>query len=225
MSTKPDVAIVDYGLGNLFSIRQACKHVGLHATITSSGKQIETARSIILPGVGAFGDAMDALTRLDLISVLRDFAESGKPLLGICLGLQMLFSKSHEFGTHSGLDLISGNVTQLNSTQYKNRQLKVPQVGWNRIMPPNGSKSEWSETIIDGIEPGAFMYFVHSYSVQPEDSSMMLTVTDYGDFRFCSGVKYNNIYGLQFHPERSSAEGLKIYTNFKNLINSNRSGD
>ncbi len=225
MSIKPDVAIVDYGLGNLFSIQQACMHSGLNTIITSSRRKIKSARSIILPGVGAFGDAMEALKRLDLISPLRDAAESGIPFLGICLGLQLLFTKSHEFGIHCGLDLISGNVKQLNSTQYMNRKLKVPQVGWNRIKVPKGSQFKWSETILNGIEPGTFMYFVHSYSVVPEDSSTVLTITDYGDFRFCSGIKYNNIYGLQFHPEKSGLEGLKIYTNFRNIINSNRSGD
>jgi glutamine amidotransferase len=232
-STIPDVAIVDYGLGNLFSIQQACRHAGLDATITSSNRQIQRAESIILPGVGAFGDAMAALKRLDLITSLRDAACSGKPLMGICLGLQLLFSTSNEFGKHRGLDIIPGSVQQLNSERYQNRQLKVPQVGWNRIMKPekkvstasiDSSLSEWSETILNGIKPGSFMYFVHSYFVVPEDVSTTLTLTDYGDIRFCSGIKRNHIYGFQFHPERSGKNGLKIYENLKKIIYKNRSG-
>ena len=130
---RPKVAIADYGIGNLFSVRHACEQVGLEASITTSSKEIVTASAVILPGVGAFGDAMAALERLGLKSALRDFAASGRPILGICLGMQLLMTQSHEFGRHRGLNIVEGEVLRLKEFTEEERRLKVPHVGWNRI--------------------------------------------------------------------------------------------
>ena len=228
LHTKPTVAVIDYGLGNLFSIQKACEHVGIAAIITSDKEQIENADCMILPGVGAFGDAMLALNRLDLAEPIQKFALSDKPVFGICLGLQLLFSESDEFGIHQGLDIIKGKVRRLPNDQNAERPLKVPQVGWNRIyVSQNGQAGKddagcpdtWCNTLLDGIENGAFMYFVHSFYVKPLVDSHALTHTVYGDTRFCSGVQKGNIYGFQFHPERSGPTGLQIYKNLFTLIN------
>ena len=225
---KPTVAIIDYGLGNLFSIQKACEHVGLPAIITADKNQILNADCLILPGVGAFGDAMLALNRLDLTAPIREFAASDKPILGICLGLQLLFSESLEFGDHQGLGLIEGKVLRLPEDSDSGVSRKVPQVGWNRISVPSGERipaddsscpAPWRQTLLDGIESGAFMYFVHSFYVRPLDHAQTLTYTMYGDTQFCSGVKKGNIYGFQFHPERSGPVGLRIYKNLFTLMN------
>lgn len=213
------VAIVDYQLGNLFSVLRACEHVGIDATITSDAAFIRAAAAVILPGVGAFGDAMRNLDRLHLVQVLRDVAQSGTPLLGVCLGMHLLFSASAEFGTHRGLDLISGEVVRFARADHQGERLKVPQVGWNRIeMPRGGSRAGWNDTLLRGIEPGGHMYFVHSYYPIPVDTAVQLTVTSYEDIDFCSGVHAGNITAFQFHPEKSARAGLAIYRNFADSI-------
>jgi glutamine amidotransferase len=206
------VAIVDYGLGNLFSVEQACAFVGLNSTITNSKKAILAADAVILPGVGAYGDAMLTLRRLDLVNVLRDIAESAKPLVGICLGLQLLMTESYEFGRHKGLGIIEGPVVSFDAPKEKERTLKVPHIGWNRIFQPaNGLR--WHGTLLDRIEEGEYMYFVHSYTVQPQDSNVILSTSHYGHIVFCSSFQHHNVFGCQFHPERSGPEGIKIYRN------------
>jgi glutamine amidotransferase len=225
---KPTVAVIDYGLGNLFSIQKACEHVGITAIVTSDKALIKEADGLILPGVGAFGDAMLALNRLGLTEPIQTFARSQKPVVGICLGLQLLFSESDEFGTHQGLGIIEGKVRRLPNDQSPETPLKVPQVGWNRIsasqsaVTPNegeGCPEAWRDTLLDGIENGAFMYFVHSFYVIPLDDSQTLTQTIYGNTRFCSGIQKGHLYGFQFHPERSGPTGLQIYKNLFALIN------
>jgi imidazole glycerol-phosphate synthase subunit HisH len=209
----PKVAIVDFGLGNLYSVRQACMHVNIDAEITSSKDVISKANAVILPGVGAYGDAMKALHRLDLVTVLRDFSQSEKPFLGICLGMQLLMSESHEFGTHRGLDIITGTVVPLGRPHVEARQLKVPQIGWNQIHSSENSK-KWDNSILNGLSFGEYMYFVHSFMVKPENPNVTLAVTQYGDVSFCSSLQFGNIFACQFHPERSGKKGLQIYQNF-----------
>lgn len=211
---KPSIAIVDYGLGNLFSIKQACLFVGLNAVITHAREEILAADGVILPGVGAYGDAVDTLRRLDLISVLRDIAFSSKPLVGICLGMQLLMTESYEFGRHKGLDIIAGPVNRFENPKDKDRLLKVPQIGWNRIFPAYEGAS-WQGTPLQEIGEGEYMYFVHSYIVQPQDEEVILSRSRYGHIDFCSGVRRKNVYAFQFHPERSGPAGLKIYLNLR----------
>jgi len=224
---KKNVGIVDYGLGNLFSIKHACASAGMTAEITSSKIKLLRADAVILPGVGAFGDAMNALRRLDLIETIKDIGESDKPLIGICLGMQLLFTESNEFGLFKGLDLIEGEVVKFDKFREPNVKLKVPQICWNRIysVDENGfektgkhSPSNWHNTLLEKIENGSFMYFVHSYYCIPSDSSVDLTRTIYGTTTYCSALKKKNVYGFQFHPERSGTTGLKIYKELNKLV-------
>lgn len=206
------VAIVDYGLGNLFSVKQACTFVGLNSIITNSKKDILDADAIILPGVGAYGDAMLTLHRLDLVNVLRDIVESQKLLVGICLGQQLLMTESYEFGRHKGLGIIEGPVVRFDVPKEKERILKVPQIGWNRIFQPaNGLR--WHGTLLDMIDEGEYMYFVHSYICQPQNSNVILSTSRYGHIEFCSGIQSGNVFACQFHPERSGPGGMKVYQN------------
>jgi glutamine amidotransferase len=204
-------------LGNLFSVKQACEHAGLQAHITADRREIAKADAVILPGVGAFGDAMATLRKLDLVELLRDIAVSETPLMGVCLGVQLLMEESHEFGRHHGLGIISGPVVRFADPREDGKILKVPQIGWNRIHPakdkPAGLGKSWQGTLLDGVAEGEFMYFVHSFVVQPDDPSVILSLTRYGDVEFCSSLRKGNIFACQFHPERSGPEGLKIYRN------------
>jgi glutamine amidotransferase len=216
------VAIVDYGMGNLFSIQQMCEHVGLRVEITSLPPVIEKASAVILPGVGAFGDAMATLRQLDLVGVLRDLAVSDKPLVGICLGMQLLMDESHEFGVHQGLGIIPGTVERLQSD--KHDALKVPHVGWNSIRQPAGKHPDpWADTLLAGLPDNTFMYFVHSFYVRPANTAVQLCTTQYGSTEFCSGVRRGNITAFQFHPERSGPDGMIIYKNFLNSLKRNDS--
>jgi imidazole glycerol-phosphate synthase subunit HisH len=222
--TAPDaklhqVAIVDYGLGNLYSVAHACRAVGLEATITSDRAAIAAADAVVLPGVGAFGDAMDTLRRLDLVGLLQDVAAAGTPFVGICLGLQLLMSESHEFGRHKGLGLIPGDVVPLGEPREGDRRLKVPQVGWNRVTAHGApAAARWVGTPLQGLRDGEFMYFVHSFIVVPEDQGVVTSTTRYGDVDFCSSVKWRNIFACQFHPERSGRRGLEAYWNLRRFL-------
>lgn len=225
MSDSPgaSVAIVDYGLGNLFSVRQACEHAGLRADITSDSGVIANANAIVLPGVGAFGDAMTNLRKLELISPIKDAAAAGTPLLGICLGMQLLLSDSSEFGEHDGLDLVPGSVVRFPDPT-GTTDFKVPQVGWNKVYrgkheARSASDSPSESTIMDGVPDGAYMYFVHSYYASPSDPAAVALTSTYAGVDFCSGIVLGNIIGFQFHPERSGPLGLRIYRNFAASMN------
>jgi imidazole glycerol-phosphate synthase subunit HisH len=218
ITLSPKVAIVDYALGNLFSIAHACEHVGLQSIITSSKEDILRANAVLLPGMGAYGDAMQTLHKLDLVSVLRDYAASGRPLIGICLGIQLLLSESYEFGKHKGLGIIEGAVIPLDHPSEGERKLKTPQVGWNQI---HASRS-WKDTPLENISENEYMYFVHSFVPQPLDVNMVLATTNYGGIEFCSSLQHNNIFACLFHPERSGKQGLKVYKKLKELIETRR---
>jgi glutamine amidotransferase len=210
------VAIIDYHLGNLFSVKHACEQVGMHAEITNNNDTILSSDIVIVPGVGAFEDAMNSLHALKLVDVIKRVAVSGKPLIGICLGMQLLMSESFEFGHHEGLDLINGSVVPFeNPGEQYGRSLKVPQVCWNQIYPSNitGGKKNWEQTYLRGVNKGEFMYFVHSYYVKPKDPEAVLSTTRYGEIEFCSCFRQKNIFATQFHPERSGSQGLQIYKN------------
>jgi imidazole glycerol-phosphate synthase subunit HisH len=208
------VAIVDFGLGNLFSVKHACEHVGIQAVITADKQTIWNADAVLLPGVGAFRDAMNALGKLDLITVLQDVAASSKPLFGVCLGIQLLMTESFEFGIQKGLGIIDGQVVPLDNPKEGDRKLKVPEICWNRIY----RRKQWKDTLLDGIADGEYMYFVHSYVVEPQDSNTIISTTQYGQIEFCSSLQQGSVFACQFHPERSGVQGLRIYQNLKNYL-------
>jgi glutamine amidotransferase len=220
-SPMPKVAIIDYGMGNLFSVKHACEHEGMRAIITSDSRKITSADAVILPGVGAFGDAIKALKKLDLVGILKDIGESTKPLIGICLGMQLLMSESFEFGHHSGLGIIPGSVIKF-SNSVENEILKVPLVGWKRVYKNKDSKTSWDESLLHGLPDGIFMYFIHSYYVQPLDQRLSVGITSYAGVEFCSAINYQNIFACQFHPERSGSQGLKIYRNLSRKLRNNK---
>jgi len=226
---KPYAAIVDYGIGNLFSVKQACQQVGLAAAITSDKREILEADAVILPGVGAFGEAMATLARLDMVSPLRDLAQC-KPFLGICLGMQLLLSESQEFGSHAGLDIVAGQVVRLQEAEECGLALKVPQVGWNCLQAPAGADGQpaadpWTGSLLDGLAPGVNMYFVHSFYAAPADPELFLCTTTYGPVRFCSGLSRGRLTALQFHPERSGPQGLSVYANLARMVQAAGQGE
>lgn len=210
------VAIVNYGMGNLFSVKHACLAVGLSPVITDSPVEIIKANALILPGVGAFGEAMKILNRLGLSSVIREFVASGKPVMGICLGMQLLMTQSFEFGQYDGLKIIEGDVVSLKDAFKEGKNFRVPHVTWSKNTVPKGKS--WKGSMLDGIANGQYMYFVHSYFVTPKDGNIVLSLTEYGGVAFCSALQYENVFACQYHPERSGPEGLKVYCNFSNFI-------
>jgi glutamine amidotransferase len=202
------IAVIDYGMGNLRSVHKALEKVGYAAAVTSSPQAVLDAGALILPGVGAFRDCMRSLENLNLIQPILQSVRSGKPFLGICLGLQVLFTESDEFGTTPGLNLISGRVVRFAPDETPGAErLKIPHMGWNTI-----SKRR-SVPILNGIEDGSFFYFVHSYFVVPENTPVTATVTGYG-IEFTSSIQKDNIFACQFHPEKSQGVGLRLLKNF-----------
>lgn len=218
MASLKKIVIVDYGLGNLFSVNQALINTGLNTLITNDPHEVETADALVLPGVGAFTDSMQNLHHLNLVNPIKDFVASGKPFLGICLGLQLLFTESEEFGTYEGLNIIEGKVRKFRSDDAPGvEQLKVPQIAWNSISKP--VNKSWDNTPLQNIRDGEFLYFVHSYYVIPDNQDVILTNTTYGNTTYASSVCKNNIFACQFHPEKSAREGLKIYKDWAIINN------
>lgn len=214
---KAKVAIIDYGIGNLFSVSRACEFVGMASTITCNIKEIMSSDAIILPGVGAFGDAMGSLHKLDLVRPIMDFANSGKPLMGVCLGLQLLLTESEELGRTKGLGIIDGACKKF-PLVHDGAKIKVPQITWNSIDPPMSNEKFQLNTPLEGIKKGEYMYFVHSYYADIVREEEVLSLTNYGGIEYCSSIEKNNIFAFQFHPEKSGQEGLKIYQQYNDLI-------
>ena len=207
------IAVIDYGMGNLRSVQKALEFVGAKAIVTHDPDLILNADSVVLPGVGAFKDCMANLNKLKLIDPIRKFIDSGKPFLGICLGLQVLFEESEEYGPVAGLGILPGKVVKFidGSSGAKNGSLiKIPHMGWNEI------KVKKDSPLFEGEGDAPYVYFVHSYYVVPEDQNMIATVTNYG-VEFVSGIQHKNIYAFQFHPEKSQTLGLSILERFSNL--------
>jgi len=220
MLNNLQVAIIDYEMGNLFSVKRACEYVGLKPVITADKSIINDSDAMILPGVGAFGDAMNNLRKLDLITPIKEFIETGKPFMGICLGMQLLMTESEEFGNHQGLNIIKGRVIKF---PYKNSEIKVPQVGWNQIfMPLLAKENHWEKSPLKDIKNGEFMYFVHSYYPKPESADAVLSTTIYEETKFCSSLLWKNVFAVQYHPEKSAKEGIRIYKNWALMITSSR---
>lgn len=209
------VVIIDYQLGNLFSVNQALENIGLNAIISSNPADINLADALVLPGVGAFGDAMNNLKKMGLIEPLKKFIAEGKPFLGICLGLQLLFSDSEEFGSSEGLNIIAGTVKKFPNQEINHKKLKVPQIAWNSIHHPNNKS--WKDTPLENIKEGENFYFVHSFYVEPKDKECVLTNTTYGSINYTSSILKDNIFACQFHPEKSADKGLEIYKNWAKI--------
>ncbi|UJF33072.1 imidazole glycerol phosphate synthase subunit HisH [Paenibacillus hexagrammi] len=201
------IAIIDYGMGNLHSVSKAVERLGYEAVVTGDAERILAADGAILPGVGAFGDAMGNLRESGLQDIVIRYAETGKPLLGICLGMQLLFSSSEEHGNHEGLGLLPGKVIRFQG------DYKVPHMGWNRLVYKNSG----SPLFVD-VEEG-HVYFVHSFHAKPEVESDLLAVTDYYQ-QVTAIVGRDNVYGMQFHPEKSGDIGMRLLANFLKLTGS-----
>jgi len=204
---NPKIVIIDYGMGNLRNVQKGFERIGTEAKITRNKKEIREASAIVLPGVGAFKDCMENLEKYGFIDPLLRAIEKGKPYLGICLGLQILFSESEEFGSHKGLDVIKGKVVKF----MPDPEHKVPHMGWNTI------EIQKDCPYLEGIGNGRFFYFVHSYYVVPEEKRWVSTLTEYGA-PFASSLWKENLFATQFHPEKSQDDGLKILENFVKRI-------
>ena len=203
------IAIIDYGMGNLRSVQKGFERVGFQAEVTREASKIASARGVVLPGVGAFHACMENLGRFGLIEPIREIVRQKKPFLGICLGFQLLFSESEEFGKQKGLDLLPGKVVGF----HLNNGLKVPHMGWNRIEKKKDSP------FLKGISSGDYVYFVHSFYVVPEDSTVIATTTEYGS-AFVSSIATDHLFACQFHPEKSQELGLRILSNFGRFVES-----
>ncbi len=198
-----EIAIIDYGMGNLRSVQKGLERVGCKAQVTREPQQIVSARGVVLPGVGAFSACMENLRRFGLVEAIREVVLQRKPFLGICLGFQLLFTESEEFGPQKGLDLFPGKVVGF----HPQNGLKVPHMGWNRIVKKKESP------FLQGITDGDYLYFVHSYYVTPADMSVVATTTTYGT-SFVSSIATDHLFACQFHPEKSQKIGLRILDNF-----------
>ncbi len=209
MADSVEAVIIDYGMGNLRSVEKAIQAVGGHPLISGDPQVLLQAERLILPGVGAFGDAMENLRRQGLDAAIRSAVSAGKPLLGLCLGLQLLFTESDEFGRHEGLNLIPGKVKR-----FEDPGLRVPHVGWNQI------EGAQPDPLMNGVGEGSYFYFVHSYYVEPDRPEYVLRRTTYGR-RFCSIACKDKIWGAQFHPEKSQDSGKKLLRNFLEIRSKN----
>ncbi len=205
MTPTQTIAIIDYGAGNLRSVRNALTHLGANVITVATPDQLDSAAKIVLPGVGAFGAGMDALRATGFEEPIKQAAAAGVPIFGICLGMQYLFESSNEMGDHRGLGLLPGRVTR-----FANGDLKVPHMGWNQL------HIRQDHPLLAGVESGAYAYFVHSYYVEADEPSDVLTMTDYG-IEYASVVARGNIFGIQPHPEKSQSVGLRILKNFVEL--------
>lgn len=200
------IAIIDYGMGNLRSVQKGFEKTGHAALVTSEAGEIRAATKVVLPGVGAFGDAMEELRRRQLVEPIREAIAAGKPFLGICLGLQLLFEIGHEGGRHEGLGVLPGEVVRFELPH----EYKVPHMGWNQLEVLRPAP------ILEGLASGTHVYFVHSYYVVPRDRELIAAETNYGT-PFTSIVWRDNLFATQFHPEKSQADGLRMLKNFAEI--------
>ncbi|MSP49863.1 MAG: imidazole glycerol phosphate synthase subunit HisH [Alphaproteobacteria bacterium] len=207
------VTVVDYGSGNLLSVCRALRHCGADVAAVETASAIDTADRLVVPGVGAMADSMRRLRERGLIEPIRRYAASNRPLLGICVGMQVMFDASEEFGEHAGLGVIPGRVRRLPKVGVDGRARKIPHIGWNTLARARGV-NDWSGTILAGLSGQASAYFLHSYAVEPDDETVRLADCDYEGTRICAAVRRGQLYGCQFHPEKSGEVGLAILRNF-----------
>jgi glutamine amidotransferase len=213
---KADVAVIDYGLGNLLSVRRGLEHCGAAVTVTSDPEAIVSAPRVVLPGVGAFADGMAALRRQGLDAVVREVAAHGRWLLGICLGMQMLLDESDEFGTTAGLGLIPGRAIPIPTKTSDGRLQKIPHIGWNTLLLSEG-REDWAGTLLQQVTPGEAVYFVHSYMCVPSDPCHRIADCHYGRWPISAAIGRENVVGCQFHPEKSGEVGLNVLRSFLEL--------
>jgi imidazole glycerol-phosphate synthase subunit HisH len=207
-----NLVIIDYKLSNLYSVEHACQKLGYNPVVSSDAKDIDDADAIILPGVGAFSEAMHNLNKLDLKEPIIENVNAGKPFMGVCLGMQLLFSESEEFLDTKGLGLIKGRIKKFPKDIVK----KIPQINWNAINEtPN---NHWKDSAFEDLSEGDYMYFVHSYYAMPDSESVVLSKTNYFGIEYCSSVLKDNIFATQFHPEKSAEKGLSTYKNWLDRI-------
>tara|TARA_B100000795_G_scaffold165002_1_gene124106 strand:+ start:227 stop:871 length:645 start_codon:yes stop_codon:yes gene_type:complete len=207
------VVIIDYGFGNILSVKQGFQKIGANVIVSSNIKIIETATHIVLPGVGAFENAMKALNQLNLIDVVINIANKGIPLLGICLGMQMLLNESDEFGVTKGLGLIPGRVEKFPQSILDHEPIKVPQINWHELVTSQ-SNNNWKNTILRNHKQNEAVYFVHSFVANPSDEKHKLAEYICGGNRITAVIQKDNIWGCQFHPEKSGTSGLNVLNNF-----------
>ena len=209
------IAIIDYGVGNLFSLASSLKSLGLETKVTRDAAAICAADHIILPGVGAFADAMAKLEATGLVPVIKQEVEH-KPLLGICLGMQLLFEKSYEYGEHTGLGLIPGRVVRIPDVDADGSPQRVPHISWNPLYPAGG-RTDFSGTALQNVQPGQECYFIHSYEAKPAAEEYRLADTVYGGRKVCAAAQKGCVIGTQFHPEKSGPVGLGIIKAYLDL--------
>jgi imidazole glycerol-phosphate synthase subunit HisH len=210
------VAILDYGIGNLSSVARAFEVVGAGAGLITTQAQLRDADRLVVPGVGAYGRCATVLEQRGLLEPIREFAQSGRPFLGICVGMQLMLDYSTEFGRHAGFGLIEGNVDNIPNVGADGAPHKIPHIGWSRIQPVAGG-GEWSAGLLRGVEVGSYVYFVHSYTAYPAKTADRLADSDYDGCQIAAAVANGNCYGVQFHPEKSGEVGLQIIKNFSAL--------
>ena len=213
------VTVIDYGLSNLLSVRHALEHFGAEVELTGDPAAVLEAGALVLPGVGAFRDGMQGLERLGLIGPIRQKAAAGTPLLGICLGMQMLFDQSEEFGSWQGLGLVPGKVVRIPAEAADGARQKVPHIGWEGLLPAGG-RADFAGTVLSGVRPGGECYFIHSYEAKPADEADRLADAMYGGCRVCAAVQRGNVVGTQFHPEKSGPVGLAILEGYLGMCKS-----
>jgi len=210
---QSNVAVIDYGMGNLLSVRRGLEHCGATVTVTSDPDEIFSASRVLLPGVGAFSDAMTELCRLGLDGVVREVGARGTTLMGICLGMQMLFDESDEFGTTAGLGLIPGRVVPLPITTITGQTQKIPHIGWNELELPQGRK-DWQGSVLQDLKSGDSVYFVHSFMANPNNAEYRIANCIYGGNPVSAVITRDNVIGCQFHPEKSGEVGLNVLRRF-----------
>lgn len=209
------VVVVDYGMGNVLSVCRAIEHCGGNAKLSAAPADIASAERLVLPGVGAFADCIDALRQRNLIEPILDFVGSERPLLGICVGMQILLERGEEFGGSMGFDIIPGTVVRILADKADGSLRKIPHIGWTAVTPPECMGADyWAGTIFDATEPNTSFYFVHSFTAVPADSTHLLAVAHYQDFAVTAAVHRGNVTGCQFHPEKSGEKGLRLFDQF-----------
>jgi len=213
--TRP-VVIVDYGIGNLYSVTRAFESCGAAVRLTTDASHIADAERVVLPGVGAFEDGMKGMTGRGQAEPVKRFIASGRPFLGICVGMQLLMDVGEEFGEHAGLGVIPGRVQAVPATRADGRPHRIPHIGWNALLPPE-HRPDWSGGLLDGLPERPAVYFVHSFAPVPAEQQHRLADCDYDGRRISAVIRSGNAYGCQFHPEKSGPVGLKIVENFLRL--------